>query len=192
MAIDDCLKLVDANISKIDEIEKLKSELKDWEEKAVNANNNTNKLKNNIFCQKNIEIKNAILEICKLKNIDYSETNHILHLSYKKILGFTVNLSNETRFISRTNEGKINLSMSLNYLMDAGIPKPSSTTIYSSQKEGIELQIDRCKQDIEYNEEVVKVLGTLDLGKIEIQIVFGKDKTIIVKNTNELISEMFK
>ncbi|WP_404836460.1 hypothetical protein [Aeromonas media] len=188
MGVDDYLKVVDAKIFAIDEIAKLESELKKWLKEEAESIQKAEEIRGALYEQINMEIKNAIVEICQLKNILIYENKNILRLSYKEMLGFTINLSEKTRFISRTENGNVDLSFSLKYDIPSMQAKTSSIISYSSEKERLELQINRCKDNINHYDSLV---DSVNLNDVTIQLELKNDKVIKVNDINEIISIMF-
>lgn len=188
MGIDDYLKVVDAKINAIDEVAKLESELKTWQEGEAESRKRSNEVIDGLYEQKNMEIRSAILEVCRTKGFEIDERGEIFRLSYKGKLGFTINLSETTRFISRTENGHINLSFSLKYDIPSMQENTSSINSCSSRKDELELDIKRCKNSIDFYESRVK---SISLNDVDIRLEFTDNKVMKIDDVNEIISVMF-
>jgi hypothetical protein len=141
-----------------------------------------------LFINSDEELKNKIRKVCKEKNIQITENNNIMKLSYMDYTSFTVNIGKDSRYISRSEKNYKSLGFKINHVEIENLPSLPESTIKLYGKEKTVNDISICEELIGV---LQKRLELLNVNQFKIQVEFDDKSIRDITSLDQIIDLMF-
>ncbi|WP_305813864.1 hypothetical protein [Photobacterium leiognathi] len=187
--VDKKIKEVDSIAKKKNEEDKLRAELDLLHEAKKEVESQFESLVSDLYMRKNESLKCKLREICDQKGIEYNQKdNGILSLSYRDYLTFTVNLSSNTRYISRSEGRNKVLGFRVEYSLDYEDFSFEHTTENLPAALKLNELIESKREEITYYRNLVLRVNNLALST---KITLDDGEVHHVESEEDIIEKMF-
>lgn len=188
--MDDLESRIEKKKEEIDELIALKKRLARCNEKSSELEKAFRDKTNSVFRELDRKIRKRVQEVCSSRGLSIEERNGMLLIDYEHALSFVVNLSDETRYVSRSEFGEKALGFHIEYKFPKVKRRLDSKTIMAiDERDRLEKQVEKCEMDCEYFSD--SILEIHESGCV-IQVRFDDSTTKDNVSVDEVIGSMFE